>query len=131
MACSTFIPAVHYILKLLSLIVLYLNFIIWSPFLFKINLMLCLWKYPFCEIVILNVHKYIFFSLVLPVLFFRFSESLRGNNKLNGLTLLGHVVRRQPTWLFKITRHSLFKDLLKLLKVQTYIIKTDKIYYFL
>uniref|UniRef100_A0A1B6J1T1 Hamartin n=1 Tax=Homalodisca liturata TaxID=320908 RepID=A0A1B6J1T1_9HEMI len=55
-------------------------------------------------------------------LFNKFSESLRGNNKLQALTLLGHIVRRQPTWLFKITRHSLFKDLLKLLKTETEIV---------
>lgn len=50
-------------------------------------------------------------------MFARFCESLRSQYKLQGLTLLGHVVRKQPTWLYKVTRHSLFKELLKLLKV--------------
>ncbi|XP_075228593.1 tuberous sclerosis 1 protein hamartin isoform X1 [Lycorma delicatula] len=52
-------------------------------------------------------------------LFDRLSETLRGASKLQGLTLLGHIVRRNPTWLYKITQHNLIKDLLKLLKVET------------
>ncbi|XP_043481993.1 hamartin [Leptopilina heterotoma] len=38
--------------------------------------------------------------------------------KLLTLTLLGHVSRRQPTWLFKLANHPLFKELLKLLKTE-------------
>ena len=49
--------------------------------------------------------------------YFRLSESLRGPQKLQALTLLGHVVRRHPTWLYKISHHSLLKDLIRLLKV--------------
>lgn len=47
--------------------------------------------------------------------------SKTGNNeqRLQGLTLLSHIVRRQPTWLYKLANHSLFRDLLKLLKVET------------
>jgi len=48
---------------------------------------------------------------------FRLGEGLRGTNRLQALTLLGHVVKRQPTWLFKITSHYLIKELIKLLKV--------------
>ncbi|XP_071443239.1 hamartin isoform X2 [Hetaerina americana] len=51
-------------------------------------------------------------------LFDRISESLKGNQKLQSLTLLGHIVRRQPTWLYKIAQHTLMKDLLKLLKTE-------------
>lgn len=52
-------------------------------------------------------------------LFDRLCESFRGTSKLQALTLLGHVVRRQPTWLYKVTQHPLLRDLLKLLKVET------------
>ncbi|XP_033222128.1 hamartin [Belonocnema kinseyi] len=38
--------------------------------------------------------------------------------KLQTLTLLGHVVRKQPTWLYKLANHTLFKELLKLLKLE-------------
>ncbi|XP_054274204.1 hamartin [Macrosteles quadrilineatus] len=55
-------------------------------------------------------------------LFNKFCESLRNNNKINSLTLLGHIVRRQPTWLYKIAKHSLFRDLLRLLKTETELI---------
>lgn len=37
--------------------------------------------------------------------------------RVQALTLLGHVARRQPTWLYKLANHGLFKELLKLLKV--------------
>ncbi|XP_046815963.1 hamartin [Vespa crabro] len=47
--------------------------------------------------------------------------SKTGNNeqKIKGLTLLGHIARKQPTWLYKLANHTLFRDLLKLLKVET------------
>ncbi|KAF4514250.1 UNVERIFIED_CONTAM: hypothetical protein B566_EDAN019542 [Ephemera danica] len=47
------------------------------------------------------------------------TESLRGPCKLQALTFLGHVVRKQPAWLYKIAQHSLLNQLLKLLKVET------------
>jgi len=37
--------------------------------------------------------------------------------RIQALTLLGHIARRQPTWLYKLANHALFRDLLKLLKV--------------
>lgn len=49
-------------------------------------------------------------------LFDRLSETLRGGNKFSGLTLLGHVVRRHPSWIYKIASHTVFKDLMKVLK---------------
>uniref|UniRef100_A0A1B6CYZ0 Hamartin n=1 Tax=Clastoptera arizonana TaxID=38151 RepID=A0A1B6CYZ0_9HEMI len=53
-------------------------------------------------------------------LFDKLSENIRlGPTKLQALTLLGHIVRRQPTWLYKITNHSIFKELLKLLRMET------------
>ncbi|XP_023715009.1 hamartin isoform X2 [Cryptotermes secundus] len=52
-------------------------------------------------------------------LFDRLSDSLKGSSKLQTLTLLGHIVRRHPAWLHKIAHHSLLKELLKLLKVET------------
>lgn len=45
------------------------------------------------------------------------SKSVNSGQRTQALTLLGHIARRQPTWLFKLTSHPLFRDLLKLLKV--------------
>ncbi|KAK6627296.1 hypothetical protein RUM44_009773 [Polyplax serrata] len=39
--------------------------------------------------------------------------------RLSVLTLLGHVVFRQPTWLYKISQHSLLKEVLRILKTET------------
>ncbi|EFN78695.1 hamartin [Harpegnathos saltator] len=38
--------------------------------------------------------------------------------RIQALTLLSHIARRQPTWLYKLASHALFRDLLKLLKVE-------------
>lgn len=46
------------------------------------------------------------------------SKSGNSGQRIQALTLLGHIARRQPTWLYNhLTGHPLFKDLLKLLKV--------------
>lgn len=52
------------------------------------------------------------------------AESLRGQTapRLNILNLLGYVVVRQPTWLYKIAQHGLFKELLRILKTETDIV---------
>lgn len=39
--------------------------------------------------------------------------------RLPTLTLLGHVVRKQPSWIHKIARYPLLLSLLKCLKVTT------------
>ncbi|XP_014276292.1 hamartin isoform X2 [Halyomorpha halys] len=49
-------------------------------------------------------------------LFDRLSDTLRGPNRLSGLTLLGHVARRHPSWIYKIASHSVFRDLIRILK---------------
>uniref|UniRef100_T1HA06 Uncharacterized protein n=1 Tax=Rhodnius prolixus TaxID=13249 RepID=T1HA06_RHOPR len=54
--------------------------------------------------------------------FDRILESLRGPLKLQALTLLGHVVRKNPTWLYKIANHPLLKELLRLLKTEKEVI---------
>lgn len=41
--------------------------------------------------------------------------------RLPTLTLLGHVVRKQPSWIHKIARYPLLLSLLKCLKVTTQI----------
>uniref|UniRef100_A0AAU7B972 Tuberous sclerosis protein product-1 n=1 Tax=Pyrrhocoris apterus TaxID=37000 RepID=A0AAU7B972_PYRAP len=46
----------------------------------------------------------------------RLSDTLRGSNKLSALTLLGHIVRKHPSWIYKIAGHAVFKDLIKVLK---------------
>ena len=38
--------------------------------------------------------------------------------RLNGLTVLGYVIRKQPSWLYKLTQHILMKELLKILKTE-------------
>ncbi|XP_053994327.1 hamartin [Hylaeus volcanicus] len=52
----------------------------------------------------------------------RLSEALSkpgsSSQRIQTLTLLGHIVRRQPTWLYKLAGHALFRDLLKLLKME-------------
>ncbi|KAI5730010.1 hypothetical protein M8J76_009050 [Diaphorina citri] len=54
-------------------------------------------------------------------LFDRVAETLRSpSTRLGALTLLGHIVQRQPTWLYKIMSHpTLMKDLLKILKTES------------
>lgn len=39
--------------------------------------------------------------------------------RLPALTLLGHVIRKQPSWIHKIARYPLLLSLLKCLKVTT------------
>lgn len=51
-------------------------------------------------------------------MFCRLCDSLKSSEmKIQALTLLGHVARAQPTWLYTLPDHPLFKDVLKLLKV--------------
>lgn len=53
-------------------------------------------------------------------LFDRLGDALKNSGtKLQALTVLGHVLRKQPAWLYRITQHQLLKDLLKLLKTET------------
>lgn len=51
-------------------------------------------------------------------------DSLKNSpsSRLSMLTLLGHVVFRQPTWLYKISQHSLLKEVLRILKTETDIV---------
>lgn len=46
------------------------------------------------------------------------SKSGSSSQRIQTLTLLGHIARRQPTWLYKLASHTLFRDLLKLLKME-------------
>jgi len=48
------------------------------------------------------------------------TDGLRNNPsfRLSYLTLLSHVIVRQPPWLYKIAQHNLFKELLKILKTE-------------
>ncbi|KAI4469373.1 hamartin [Holotrichia oblita] len=59
-------------------------------------------------------------------LFDKISESIKCSKderdekkRIQGLSLLGHIVRSEPAWVYKITNHSLMKELLKLLKTET------------
>ncbi|KAK9882395.1 hypothetical protein WA026_020917 [Henosepilachna vigintioctopunctata] len=52
-------------------------------------------------------------------LFDRLNESLKRQEtelKVKALTLLGHIVRKQPTWIYKIYEHPLMKEILNVLK---------------
>ena len=53
-------------------------------------------------------------------LFDKISDSLKQGGKQRGLGLdvLGYVVRKQPSWLYRITQHSLMKELIKVLKTE-------------
>ncbi|XP_017775140.1 PREDICTED: hamartin isoform X2 [Nicrophorus vespilloides] len=58
-------------------------------------------------------------------LFDKLLESIRCSKtetKIQALTLLGYMVDKQPTWLYKITQHALFKEVLKLLKQECEIV---------
>lgn len=50
----------------------------------------------------------------------RVTEFLRqgGKPRLLGLEVFGFVVRKHPSWLFKITQHPLMKELLKVLRTE-------------
>uniref|UniRef100_A0A1B0DI92 Uncharacterized protein n=1 Tax=Phlebotomus papatasi TaxID=29031 RepID=A0A1B0DI92_PHLPP len=53
-------------------------------------------------------------------IFDRIADHIRGSDKSNrvsALSILGLIIPRHPTWLFRVTAHPLWKDLLKLLKV--------------
>lgn len=58
-------------------------------------------------------------------LFDRVAETLRpSSTRLGSLTLLGHIVQRQPTWLYKIVDHpTLMKDLLRILKTESDVVE--------
>ena len=47
----------------------------------------------------------------------RMNDNMKAGHKLQSLTLLSHVVRRQPSWLHKIVQAPLFMSLLNCLKV--------------
>ncbi|KAJ8943931.1 hypothetical protein NQ314_009595 [Rhamnusium bicolor] len=47
-----------------------------------------------------------------------FDRSQKTEIKVQALTLLGHVTRSQPTWLYKLQDHNLLKDIFKLLKTE-------------
>lgn len=50
-------------------------------------------------------------------LFEKMNECLKqAPSRLDTLSLLGHIVRRQPSWLYKIIKTSLFESLLKCMK---------------
>ncbi len=38
-------------------------------------------------------------------------------HRLQALTVLGYVVRRQPAWLYRLTQHAAMKELVRVLKV--------------
>lgn len=46
----------------------------------------------------------------------KLNDSMKMGAKLQSLTLLSHIVRRQPTWLYKIVQTNLFASLLQCLK---------------
>ncbi|XP_076314237.1 tuberous sclerosis 1 protein hamartin [Tachypleus tridentatus] len=52
-------------------------------------------------------------------LFDKLAECLKGKTRPQSLMLLGHVVRKQPSWLYKIATHKLFTSLLHVLKTDT------------
>ena len=50
----------------------------------------------------------------------RLCDALRhsGKQRSSGLEVLGYIVRKQPSWLYKITEHSLMKQWIKVLKTE-------------
>lgn len=60
-------------------------------------------------------------------IFDRSVEWLRGPNKIQAVALFGHIVKRHPTWLYKVAGHQLVKDILKLLKVRIFKFKINSV----
>ncbi|XP_055384518.1 hamartin [Condylostylus longicornis] len=54
--------------------------------------------------------------------FDRLSEWMRNHNRIAALTLFGFIVRKHPTWLHKVAKHKLMKDILKLLQSEKEIV---------
>lgn len=53
-------------------------------------------------------------------LFDKLNDCLKsGTSKMQALTLLGHVVHKQPSWLYKISQHALLHSLIRVLKTDT------------
>lgn len=52
-------------------------------------------------------------------LFDRLNDHLKGSQKMGALTILAHLVRREPIWLHKIVSVQLLPTMLKTLKVET------------
>ena len=49
----------------------------------------------------------------------RLSDGLRSGSGVSlALDLLGYIVRKQPTWLHRVSHHQMFKDLIKLIKTE-------------
>ena len=49
----------------------------------------------------------------------KMAEGIKSNQEKSrqiALAMLGFIVRKQPSWLYKITQHSLMKEVLKVLK---------------
>ncbi|XP_001639307.3 hamartin [Nematostella vectensis] len=68
--------------------------------------------------ILTNVHEakaHILFEKLNDCL--RHGRSTRG--RIDSLTLLGYVVRRQPSWLYKIVKTALFENLVKCLKSES------------
>ncbi|XP_063919767.1 hamartin isoform X2 [Zophobas morio] len=72
-------------------------------------------------VVLVNIkephHQYLFDRLSDSI-----AKSSKTDVKVQALTLLGHIVRSQPTWLYRLSEHHLLKELLKLLKEEVEIL---------
>ena len=53
-------------------------------------------------------------------LFDRIAEAIKqgGANRLDGFSVIGYLVRKQPPWLYRVTQHSVMKEWFKVLKVR-------------
>lgn len=52
-------------------------------------------------------------------LFDKLADCLKSNSRYAALTLLGHIVRRHPSWLHKITQYRIMHNLINILKTDT------------
>lgn len=51
-------------------------------------------------------------------IFDKLLEWMKGPSKVPALSLLGHIIMRHPSWLYRVESHPLFKEVLRLLKVR-------------
>lgn len=72
----------------------------------------------------LNINTFLFFTTLCKFLYQHLLDKIneymgKAATRLPTLSLLGHVIRRQPSWKHKLSQAPLLLSLLKCLKVRT------------
>ena len=90
----------------------------------------------YCPVVVKYLYRFISNNMIVLIddpryccgfvcvqhLFDRLAELLKGGtHKIGSLLILSHIVRREPTWLYKVVGHPLLPLVIKCLKVCSYV----------